>query len=219
MFERFTDHARKVIALSNQEAQRFSDEYIGTEHILLGLIKLGSGTGYKVLTSFDVDLKELQRRLGERIAEGQRDIVHTSEAQTPRAKKVIEYSIEEAREIGSKLNLKKYYVGTGHILLGLLREKEGIAGQVLTDLGLELERVRFTVFRIVREEGPEEAHIEGRQARPLDDRVPLTLLIDPGDAKAEELSELFVELSTLYRMLGGSGINFTIIDAREPAVA
>ena len=143
MFERFTDRARKVMALANQEAQRFNHEYIGTEHILLGLVKEGSGVGATVLKNLDVDIKKL--RLGvEKLVKSGPDMVTMGKLpQTPRAKKVIEYAIEEAR------SLNHNYVGTEHILLGLLRESEGIAAQVLMNLGLKLEDVRQEVLNLL----------------------------------------------------------------------
>jgi hypothetical protein len=129
MFERFTDRARKVMALANQEAQRFNHEYIGTEHILLGLVKEGSGVGRE-------RAQEPRRRpaqgppRGREAREAGPDMVTMGKLpQTPRAKKVIEYAIEEAR------NLNHNYVGTEHLLLGLLREHDGVAAQVLMNLG------------------------------------------------------------------------------------
>src|SRR5574342_1089701 len=143
MFERFTDRARKVMALANQEAQRFNHEYIGTEHILLGLVKEGSGVGANVLKNLDVDLRKI-RLEGEKLVQSGPEMVTMGKLpQTPRAKKVIEYSMEEAR------NLNHNYVGTEHILLGLLREQEGVAAQVLMNLGLKLEEVREEVLNLL----------------------------------------------------------------------
>src|SRR5258708_5840180 len=118
MYERFTDRARKVMQLANQEAQRFNHEYIGTEHILLGLVKEGSGVAANVLKNLDVDLRKIRLEV-EKIVQSGPDMVTMGKLpQTPRAKKVIEYSMEEAR------NLNHNYVGTEHILLGLLREED-----------------------------------------------------------------------------------------------
>ncbi len=143
MFERFTDRARKVMALANQEAQRFNHEYIGTEHILLGLVKEGSGVGATVLKNLDVDIKKLRFGVEKLVKSGPDMVTMGKLPQTPRAKKVIEYAIEEAR------SLNHNYVGTEHILLGLLRESEGIAAQVLMDLGLKLEDVRQEVLNLL----------------------------------------------------------------------
>src|SRR6188508_1232891 len=155
MFERFTDRARKVMALANQEAQRFNHEYIGTEHILLGLVKEGSGVAANVLKNLDVDLRKIRMEV-EKIVQAGPDMVTMGRLpHTPRAKKVIEYAIEEAR------NLNHNYVGTEHLLLGLLREHDGVAAQVLMNLGLKLEEVREEVLNLLgagveSEEQPQE---------------------------------------------------------------
>ncbi|RMH12473.1 MAG: AAA family ATPase, partial [Planctomycetota bacterium] len=143
MFERFTDRARKVMALANQEAQRFNHEYIGTEHILLGLVKEGSGVGANVLKNLDVDLRKVRLEVEKLVKAGPEMVTMGKLPQTPRAKKVIEYAIEEAR------NLNHNYVGTEHLLLGLLREHDGVAAQVLMNLGLKLEEVREEVLNLL----------------------------------------------------------------------
>ncbi len=143
MFERFTDRARKVMALANQEAQRFNHEYIGTEHILLGLVKEGSGVGANVLKNLDVDIKKLRLEIEKLVKSGPDMVTMGKLPQTPKAKKVIEYAIEEARALNHN------YVGTEHILLGLLRETEGIAAQVLMNLSLKLEDVRQEVLNLL----------------------------------------------------------------------
>jgi ATP-dependent Clp protease ATP-binding subunit ClpC len=143
MFERFTDRARKVMALANQEAQRFNHDCIGTEHILLGLVKEGSGVGAQVLKNLDVDIKKLRLEIEKLVKSGPDMVTMGKLPQTPRAKKVIEFAIEEAR------SLNHNYVGTEHILLGLLREADGIAAQVLMNLGLKLEDVRQEVLNLL----------------------------------------------------------------------
>ena len=143
MFERFTDRARKVMALANQEAQRFNHEYIGTEHILLGLVKEGSGVGANVLKNLDVDLRKVRLEVEKLVKRGPDMVTMGKLPQTPRAKKVIEYAIEEAR------SLNHNYVGTEHLLLGLLREQDGVAAQVLMNLGLRLEDVREEVLNLL----------------------------------------------------------------------
>ncbi len=157
MYERFTDRARKVMQLANQEAQRFNHEYIGTEHILLGLIKEGSGVAANVLKNLDVDLRKIRLEVEKLVQSGPDMVTMGKLPQTPRAKKVIEYSMEEAR------NLNHNYVGTEHILLGLLREQEGVAAQVLMNLGLKLEDVREEVLNLLGHglEGPEGAERGG----------------------------------------------------------
>ena len=143
MYERFTDRARKVMQLANQEAQRFNHEYIGTEHLLLGLIKEGSGVAANVLMNLEVDLRKIRLEVEKLVQSGPEMVTMGKLPQTPRAKKVIEYSMEEAR------NLNHNYVGTEHVLLGLLREQEGVAAQVLMNLGLKLEEVREEVLNLL----------------------------------------------------------------------
>src|SRR5688572_28117023 len=159
MYERFTDRARKVMQLANQEAQRFNHEYIGTEHILLGLVKEGSGVAANVLKNLDVDLRKIRLEVEKLVQSGPEMVTMGKLPQTPRAKKVIEYSMEEAR------NLNHNYVGTEHILLGLLREQEGVAAQVLMNLGLKLEEVREEVLNLlghgIEGEGTERGGREG----------------------------------------------------------
>src|SRR6059058_1468557 len=158
MYERFTDRARKVMQLANQEAQRFNHEYIGTEHILLGLVKEGSGVAANVLKNLDVDLRKIRLEVEKLVQSGPEMVTMGKLPQTPRAKKVIEYSMEEAR------NLNHNYVGTEHILLGLLREQEGVAAQVLMNLGLKLEEVREEVLNLLGHglEGAEGSERGGR---------------------------------------------------------
>jgi ATP-dependent Clp protease ATP-binding subunit ClpC len=159
MYERFTDRARKVMQLANQEAQRFNHEYIGTEHILLGLVKEGSGVAANVLKNLDVDLRKIRLEVEKLVQSGPEMVTMGKLPQTPRAKKVIEYSMEEAR------NLNHNYVGTEHILLGLLREQEGVAAQVLMNLGLKLEEVREEVLNLLGHglEGGEGGERGGRE--------------------------------------------------------
>ncbi|MDR2756668.1 MAG: ATP-dependent Clp protease ATP-binding subunit [Planctomycetaceae bacterium] len=142
-YERFTDRARKVMQLANQEAQRFNHEYIGTEHLLLGLIKEGSGVAANVLKNLDIDLRKIRHEVEKLVRSGPDLVTMGRLPQTPRAKKVIEYSMEEAR------NLNHNYVGTEHLLLGLLREQEGVAAQVLMNLGLRLDEVRREVLNLL----------------------------------------------------------------------
>src|SRR3984957_10855686 len=143
MYERFTDRARKVMQLANQEAQRLNHEYIGTEHILLGLVKEGSGVAANVLKNLDVDLRKIRLEVEKLVQLGPDMVTLGKLPQTPRSKKVIEYAMEEAR------NLNHNYVGTEHLLLGLLREQEGVAAQVLMNLGMKLEDVREEVLNLL----------------------------------------------------------------------
>ena len=149
MFEKFTDRARKVMALANQQAQRFNHEYIGTEHILLGLVKEGGGTGAEILKNRGVDVKKLRLEVEKLFKSGPDMVAMGKLPQTPRARKVIEYALEEARALNHD------YVGTEHILLGLLQETEGVAAQVLMNLGLTLESTRRDVLEKSQKSLPE----------------------------------------------------------------
>ncbi len=162
MYERFTERARKVMQLANQEAQRFNHEYIGTEHMLLGLVKEGNGVAANVLKNLDVDLRKIRLEVEKLVQSGPEMVTIGKLPQTPRAKKVIEYSMEEAR------NLAHSFVGTEHILLGLLREQEGVAAQVLMNLGLKLEEVREEVLNLLGSglEGGEAGERGGRESGP-----------------------------------------------------
>jgi ATP-dependent Clp protease ATP-binding subunit ClpC len=173
MFERFTDRARKVMALANQEAQRFNHEYIGTEHILLGLVKEGSGVGANVLKNLGVDLRKVRLEVEKLVKAGPEVVMMGKLPQTPRAKKVIECAIEEAR------SLNHNYVGTEHLLLGLLREHDGVAAQVLMNLGLKLDEVREEVLNLLGAGGEQET--EGESA--------LSGAGDPAAAKAKGKSK------------------------------
>jgi len=143
MLDKLTDRARKVMALANQEAQRFNHEYVGTEHILLGLVKEGTGVGANVLKNLDVDLGKARREVEGLVKAGSELASMGKLPRTPRGKKVLEYAIEEAKALGHN------YVGTEHLLLGLLREPEGVAAQALTNMGLKLERVRDEVLNLL----------------------------------------------------------------------
>jgi ATP-dependent Clp protease ATP-binding subunit ClpA len=142
-YERFTDRSRKVLHLANEEAQRFNHEYIGTEHLLLGLVKEGRGVAASVLKKFDIDLQKVRHEVEKLVGLGSDTVTMGRLPQTPDSKRVLEYATEEARKIGH------YYVGTEHLLLGLLREPEWKAAQVLTNLGLQLEAVRNELLRFL----------------------------------------------------------------------
>src|SRR5215475_7290859 len=146
----FTERVRKVLAMAREEAARLHHEYVGTEHILLGLIREGEGVAAAVLQNLSVDLDEIQQKIEETVKKGKAaqttgpDLPYTS-----RAKKVLELAMSEARELNHS------YVGTEHLLLGLLREEKGIAAQVLTDAGVNLEAARAETLRILGTEMPQ----------------------------------------------------------------
>ncbi|MEY4046016.1 MAG: hypothetical protein RIR19_485 [Chloroflexota bacterium] len=141
-FDRFTDRARKVLTLAQDEAQRFNHNYIGTEHLLLGLVREGEGVAAKVLENLSVELAKVRQAVEFIIGRGERPVVGDI-GLTPRAKKVIELAIDEARRLGHN------YIGTEHLLLGLVREEGGIASGVLESLGVSLEKVRHEVVRVL----------------------------------------------------------------------
>jgi ATP-dependent Clp protease ATP-binding subunit ClpC len=142
MFERFTDRARRVVVLAQVEARMLNHDYIGTEHILLGLIHEGEGVAGRTLESLDISLEAVRQKVKELIGQGQ--AAPTGHIPfTPRAKKVLELSLREALQLGHN------YIGTEHILLGLIREGEGVAAQVLQKLGADLNRVRQTVIQLL----------------------------------------------------------------------
>jgi len=143
MYERFTDRARKVMQLANQEAARFNHEYVGTEHILLGLVREGSGVAANVLRNLGIDLNTVRLEVEKIVQCGPALLTIGKRPQTPQAKKVIEYSIEEARGFNHN------YVGTEHLLLGLMREQEGVAAQILLNLGLKLQDLREEVVNLL----------------------------------------------------------------------
>ena len=231
MFERLTDRARKVMALANQEAQRFNHEYIGTEHILLGLVKEGSGVGANVLKNLDIDLRKVRLEVEKLVKSGPEMVTMGKLPQTPRAKKVLEYAIEEAR------NLNHNYVGTEHLLLGLLREQDGVAAQVLMNLGVKLEEVREEVLNLLgagvdTEEGEElgeagpgeqpETPRRGKSKTPALDSFgrDLTELakasdLDPVIGRSEEIERLIQILCRRTKnnpvLLGEAGVGKTAI--------
>src|SRR6266436_5857902 len=223
MYERFTDRARKVMQLANQEAQRFNHEYIGTEHILLGLVKEGSGVAANVLKNLDVDLRKIRLEV-EKIVQSGPDMVTMGKLpQTPRAKKVIEYAIEEARQLNHN------YVGTEHLLLGLLREQEGVAAQVLMNLGLKLEDVREEVLNLLGHNmdsgesgGGERTANKGKSKTPALDSFgrDLTELarqgkLDPVIGRQNEIERVIQVLSRRTKnnpvLLGEAGVGKTAI--------
>ena len=149
-FDKFTERARRVLTLAQEEAQRFNHNYIGTEHLLLGLVREGDGVAAKVLSNLGVELGKVRSAVEFIIGRGDRAVLGEI-GLTPRAKKVIELAVDEARR------LNHHYIGTEHLLLGLVREGEGIAAGVLESLGVNLERVRAETTRILSQSGPQTA--------------------------------------------------------------
>jgi ATP-dependent Clp protease ATP-binding subunit ClpA len=182
VFERFTDRARRVVVLAQEEARLLDHNYIGTEHLLLGLIHEGKGIAAKALESLGISLEAVRAQVEEIIGQGQSAPVGHIPF-TPRAKKVFELSLREALQLGHN------YIGTEHILLGLIREGEGVAAQVLVKLGADLARVRQQVVQLLYSYVGGEAPVEqaGARARLVRMTVP------------EELREAEVELAQVRR--------------------
>lgn len=145
---RFTERARKVLSLAQEEALRFNHNYMGTEHILLGLVREGEGVAARVLANLGIDPPKVRNAIEFIIGRGERQVVGEI-GLTPRAKKIIELAVDESRRLGHD------YVGTEHLLLGIIREGEGIASGVMESLGVNLERVRSEVMTVLTETGPE----------------------------------------------------------------
>ncbi len=143
-YDKFTERARKVLSLAQEEAQRFQHPYIDTEHLLLGLVREGEGVAAKVLSNLGVDLTKVRSTVEFIVGHGDR-IVLSEIPLTPRAKKVIELALDEARR------LNHHYIGTGHLLLGLVREGEGIAVGALESQGVNLEKVRTETIRVLNQ--------------------------------------------------------------------
>ena len=169
----FTDRVRKVLQMAREEAARLHHEYVGTEHILLGLIREGEGVAAAVLTNLNVDLEDIQQKIEETVKKGKAaaaagpDLPYTS-----RAKKVLELAMSEARELNHS------YVGTEHLLLGLLREEKGIAAQVLTDAGVNLEQARAETLRLLGSEMPQGAPAGQQPAAPKTEKKSKTPALD-----------------------------------------
>jgi len=174
MFQRFTDRARRVVVLAQEEARMLNHNYIGTEHILLGLIHEGEGVAAKALESLGISLEAVRQQVEEIIGQGQQ-APSGHIPFTPRAKKVLELTSREALQLGHN------YIGTEHILLGLIREGEGVAAQVLVTLGADLNRVRQQVIQLLHgyhEKEPESAP-GPRRGRPASDALARVNAIEP----------------------------------------
>jgi ATP-dependent Clp protease ATP-binding subunit ClpA len=196
MFERFTDRARRVVELAQEEARMLNHNYIGTEHILLGLIHEGEGVAAKALESLGISLDAVRQQVEEIIGQGQQ-APSGHIPFTPRAKKVLELADRETRALGHA------YVGTEHILLGLIREGDGVAAQVLVNLGADLNRVRQQVIQLLREyQGTDVAGAgsrRGKRARTrlLDDALARIDVLDRRLAAIERWAGLRPDLDDL----------------------
>ncbi len=215
-FEKFTERARKVLTLAQEEAQRFNHNYIGTEHILLGLVREGEGVAAKVLANLGVELEKVRSAVEFIIGRGERT-VRGEIGLTPRAKRVIELAVDEARRLGHN------YIGTEHLLLGLLREGEGVAAGVLESLGIGLEKVREETKRTLQQSMPQ-PHAGARPSSrtPTLDQLSLDLTamaraekLDPVIGRNKEIERVIQILSRRTKnnpvLLGEPGVGKTAI--------
>jgi len=216
-FDKFTERARRVLTLAQEEALRFNHNYIGTEHLLLGLVREGEGVAAKVLANLGVELNKVRSAVEFIIGRGDRAVMGEI-GLTPRAKKVIELAVDEARRLGH------HYIGTEHLLLGLVREGEGIAAGVLESLGVSLEKLRAEVTRILSQSMPQGAAQGGRAATrtPTVDQLGIDLTaaargnkLDPVIGREKEIERVVQILSRRTKnnpvLIGEPGVGKTAI--------
>src|SRR5512141_1116944 len=216
-FDKFTDRARKVLTLAQDEAQRFNHNYIGTEHLLLGLVREGEGVAARVLENMNVELAKVRTAVEFIIGRGDRPVVGEV-GLTPRAKRVIELAIDEARRLGHN------YIGTEHRLLGLVREGEGIAAGVLESLGVNLDKVRHEVIRVLSQSSSSGPAQETKRASktPTVDQLGINLTeaaragkLDPVIGREKEIERVIQILSRRTKnnpaLIGEPGVGKTAI--------
>ncbi|MGF1499393.1 MAG: ATP-dependent Clp protease ATP-binding subunit [Elainellaceae cyanobacterium] len=211
MFERFTEKAIKVIMLAQEEARRLGHNFVGTEQILLGLIGEGTGVAAKVLKSMGVNLKDARIEVEKIIGRGS-GFVAVEIPFTPRAKRVLELSLEEARQLGHN------YIGTEHLLLGLIREGEGVAARVLENLGVDLSKVRTQVIRMLGETAEVSAGGgQGRTKTPTLDEFGSNLTQMAGEGKLDPVVGRQKEIERVIQILGRRTKNNPVLIG-EPGV-
>jgi ATP-dependent Clp protease ATP-binding subunit ClpC len=197
-FDKFTDRARKVLTLAQDEAQRFNHNYIGTEHLLLGLVREGEGVAARVLENMNVELAKVRTAVEFIIGRGDRPVVGEV-GLTPRAKRVIELAIDEARRLGHN------YIGTEHLLLGLVREGEGIAAGVLESLGVNLDKVRHEVIRVLSQSssaGPSAQETKRASKTPTVDQLGINLTEAARAGKLDPVIGREKEIERVIQILG-----------------
>ncbi len=214
-FDKFTERARKVLTLAQEEATRFNHNYIGTEHLLLGLVREGEGVAAKVLANLGVELNRVRSAVEFIIGRGDRMIVGEI-GLTPRAKKVIELAVDEARRLGH------HYIGTEHLLLGLVREGEGIAAGVLESLGVNLEKVRTQTIQVLSQSSASHGDAKHGSKTPTIDQLGLDMTAqaragqqDPVIGRATEIERVIQILSRRQKnnpaLIGEPGVGKTAI--------
>ncbi len=212
MFERFTEKAIKVIMLAQEEARRLGHNFVGTEQILLGLIGEGTGVAAKVLKSMGVNLKDARVEVEKIIGRGS-GFVAVEIPFTPRAKRVLELSLEEARQLGHN------YIGTEHLLLGLIREGEGVGARVLDNLGVDLSKVRTQVIRMLGETAEVAAgsSSQGRTKTPTLDEFGSNLTQMASEGKLDPVVGRQKEIQRVIQILGRRTKNNPVLIG-EPGV-
>ena len=177
MFERFTERARQVVVLAQDEARALKHNYIGTEHILLGLLREEEGLAARVLESLDITVEEVRAQVARIVGQG--DEVTTGQIPfTPRAKKVLELALREALSLGHN------YIGTEHILLGLVRENEGVAARILLDFDADAEKIRNEIIRMLSGPGRAAGRRGGRTGREVEElEAPRPVRPQPHEAR------------------------------------
>ncbi len=215
--DRFTERARKVLILAQEEAKRMHHNYIGTEHLLLGLVKEGSGVAARVLKDLGVNSSKVRKIIEETVGQGRRASLGQTTGLTPRTKRVIELGVEEARRMGH------HYIGTEHLLLGLIREGEGLAVSVLRDLGIDLDAVRIQATRAIMKGSRSERQERKRQKNtPLMDQLGIDLTtqaeehkLDPVIGRQEEIERVIQILARRTKnnpaLIGEAGVGKTAI--------
>jgi hypothetical protein len=199
MFERFTDRARRVVVLAQEEARLLDHDFIGTEHLLLGLIHEREGIAARALTALDISLEAVRQEVTEIVGRGEE--LHGGHIPfTPRAKKVLELSLREALQLGHN------YIGTEHILLGLIREGEGVAAQVLVKLGASFDRVRQQVIQLLADASAGQAE----QVAAGTSLPPVAAVAGPG-AYQPEAAELVRVVPLAREVFRGFGVRVVLI--------
>jgi len=214
-FDRFTKRARRVLTLAQEEAQRLNHNYIGTEHLLLGLIREENGVAVRVLREMKVDLRQIRERIERTVGRGQR-AMYGKLSLTPRTKRVIELAVDEARRLGH------HYIGTEHLLLGLIREGEGVAVDVLKSMGVGLDKVRAQTARVMMESSSHTGSGKGKKDTPLVDQLSTDLTakayqgkLDPVIGRKTEIERVIQILSRRNKnnpaLIGEPGVGKTAI--------
>lgn len=208
MFEEYDDRVRNVMQIANKEAHRFNNSMIDSEHILLGLVKEGSGVAAKVLKRLDVDLIKIRREVERHIQSGPDDVGFGRLPYSRLGEKIVQLAKIEANATSNwrgQMKSGQGKIGTEHILFALFRAAEGLAYEVLRTIGLTYD----DVFQETKD-------LLGITLDATATPKSISFLLDPGSASASEIGELYFEISRLYRMIGGAGITFTVTDCRLP---